>query len=209
MAAGVASPRRSKGAVVLRHGLPSERVCGPRVFMNTVIKSIIFLIVGFTVVFYGGAYLLPPEARVERSIEIAAPPEKVFAIAGDLRRVPEWSPWVATDPATAFSFEGPEQGVGQVIRWSSNNPLVGNGAEKVTEFTANERLVTEADYGEFGTSTSTITLAPSGGGTRVTRSFTSALPGVVDRWAGLLIDGSVGAEYEKGLANLKALAESE
>jgi uncharacterized protein YndB with AHSA1/START domain len=177
--------------------------------MNTVIKSIIFLIVGFTVVFYGGAYLLPPEARVERSIEIAAPPEKVFAIAGDLRRVPEWSPWVATDPATAFSFEGPEQGVGQVIRWSSNNPLVGNGAEKVTEFTANERLVTEADYGEFGTSTSTITLAPSGGGTRVTRSFTSALPGVVDRWAGLLIDGSVGAEYEKGLANLKALAESE
>jgi len=29
----------------------------------------------------------------------------------------------------------------------------------------------------------------------------------VDRWAGLMIDGSVGAEYEKGLANLKALAE--
>jgi hypothetical protein len=95
------------------------------------------------------------------------------------------------------------------MRWSSNNPLVGNGSEKVTEFTANERLVTEADYGEFGTSTSTITLAPSGGGTRVTRSFTSALPGVVDRWAGLMIDGSVGAEYEKGLANLKALSEGE
>ena len=177
--------------------------------MNTVIKSIVFLIVALTVIFYGGAYLLPSEARVERSIEIAAPPEKVFAIAGDLRRVPDWSPWVATDPATAFSFEGPEQGVGQVMRWSSNNPLVGNGTEKVTEFTANERLVTVADYGEFGTSTSTITLAPSGGGTRVTRSSASALPGVVDRWAGMLIDGSLGAEYEKGLANLKALAENQ
>lgn len=175
--------------------------------MNTVIKSIVFLIVGFTVLFYGGAYLLPPEVRVERSIEIAAPPEKVFAIAGDLRRVPEWSPWVATDPATSFSFEGPEQGVGQVMRWSSNNPLVGIGAEKVTEFTAGERLVTETDYGEFGTSTATITLSPAQGGTRLTRSFASALPGVVDRWAGLMIDGSVGAEYEKGLANLKALAE--
>ncbi len=174
--------------------------------MNTVIKSIVYLIVAITVVFYGGAYLLPSEARVERSVEIAAPPEKVFAIAGDLRRVPEWSPWLATDPQTRFTFEG-EQGVGQLMRWASNNPLVGNGSERVTEFVVNERLVTEADYGEFGTATSTVILAPSGGGTRVTRSFSSALPGVVDRWAGLMIDGSVGAEYEKGLANLKALAE--
>ena len=176
--------------------------------MNTVIKSIVYLIVAITVVFYGGAYLLPSEARVERSVEIAAPPEKVFAIMGDLRRVPEWSPWLATDPGTRFTFEG-EQGVGQVMRWASNNPLVGNGSEKVTEFVANERLVTEADYGEFGTATATVSLAPSGQGTRVTRSFASALPGVVDRWAGLMIDGSVGAEYEKGLANLKALAEGQ
>ena len=176
--------------------------------MNTVIKSIVYLIVAITVIFYGGAYLLPSEARVERSVEIAAPPEKVFAIAGNLRRVPDWSPWVATDPATRFSFEG-EQGVGQVMRWASNNPMVGNGTEKVTAFVVNERLVTGADYGEFGTATSTLSLAPSGSGTRVTRSFTSALPGVVDRWAGLLIDGSVGAEYEKGLANLKALAEKD
>ena len=105
--------------------------------MNTVIKAIVFIIVAITVVFYGGAYLLPAEARVERSIEIAAPPEKVFAIAGDLRRVPEWSPWVAIDPATRFTFEGPEQGgVGQVMRWASNNPLVGNGTQTVTEHRA-------------------------------------------------------------------------
>ena len=176
--------------------------------MNTVIKSIVYLIVAITVVFYGGAYVLPPEARVERAVEIAAPPEKVFAIAGDLRRVPEWSPWGEADPATSFTFEG-EPGAGQSMRWASNNPLVGTGSEKVTAFVPNERLVTEIDYGEFGTATSTITLAPSGGGTKLTRSFVTALPGVVDRWAGLMIDGSVGAEYEKGLARLKALAEAQ
>jgi uncharacterized protein YndB with AHSA1/START domain len=175
--------------------------------MNTLIKSIVFAIVALTVIFYGGAYLLPSEARVERAIEIAAPPEKVFAVVGDLRRVPEWSPWLATDPQTRFTFEGPEQGVGQVMRWASNNPLVGNGSETVTGFVANERLETQADYGEFGTAVSTISLQPAGAGTRLTRSFTSALPGVVDRWAGLMIDGSVGTEYEKGLANLKALVE--
>jgi uncharacterized protein YndB with AHSA1/START domain len=198
------------GDCAIRRGVASlqQKSQESRDHMNAVIKSIVFLIVAFTVIFYGGAYLLPSEARVERSIEIAAPPEKVFAIAGDLRRVPEWSPWVATDPATRFTFEG-EQGVGQVMRWASNNPLVGNGSERVTEFLANERMVTEANYGEFGTAASTITIAPSEGGTKLTRSFASALPGVVDRWAGLMIDGSVGAEYEKGLANLKALVEGQ
>ena len=177
--------------------------------MNAVIRAIVFIIVALTVVFYGGAYLLPGEARVERAVEIAAPPEKVFAIAGDLRRVPEWSPWVKADPATTFTFEGPEQaGVGQVMRWASNNPMVGAGSEKVTEFVPNARLVTEIDYGEFGTAASSMSFTPSGAGTTVTRTFTSALPGVVDRWAGLMIDGSVGAEYEKGLQNLKALAET-
>ena len=43
------------------------------------------------------------------------------------------------------------------MRWASNNPLVGNGTQKVTGFVPNERLETEADYGEFGTSHSTIT----------------------------------------------------
>lgn len=175
--------------------------------MNSVIKAIVFFIVGLTVIFYGGAYLLPGEARVERAIEIGAPPEKVFAIVGDLRRMPEWSPWVKADPKVAFTFEGPEQGVGQTMRWASNNPMVGSGSEKVTDLAANERIVTEIDYGEFGTASSTINIAPAGSGTRVTRSFTSTLPGVVDRWAGLMIDRTLGAEYERGLENLKALAE--
>lgn len=175
--------------------------------MNSVIKAIVFFIVGLTVIFYGGAYLLPGEARVERAIDIAAPPDKVFAIAGDLRRVPEWSPWVQADPKVSFAFEGPEQGVGQSMRWASNNPMVGSGSEKVTEFAANERIATEIDYGEFGTASTAIGIAPSGSGTRVTRTFTSSLPGVIDRWAGLMVDRTLGAEYERGLENLKALAE--
>lgn len=174
--------------------------------MNAVIKTIVYIIVAITVIFYGGAYVLPPEARVERAVEIAAPPEKVFAIVGDLRRVPEWTPWVTADPQTRFEFAG-EPGVGQSMRWASNNPLVGNGTEKVTAFEPATRIAIQSDYGEFGTSESTITLAPSGSGTTLTRSFVSPLPGVVDRWAGLMIDGSVGSEYEKGLASIKALAE--
>ena len=39
--------------------------------MKSVIKAIIFLVMAFTVIFYGGALLLPGQARVERSITMS------------------------------------------------------------------------------------------------------------------------------------------
>lgn len=176
--------------------------------MKSVIKAIVFLVMGLTVIFYGGAYMLPGEARVERSAVIAAPPAKVYAIAADLRRFPDWSPWGETDPKTQFSFEGPEQGAGQVMRWVSANPMVGSGTLKLTAAEPDARITTQSDYTGFGTSTAAMSFSPEGSGTRVTWTFQSQLPGVVDRWAGLGIDGSVGAEYEKALAKLKGLAEA-
>lgn len=177
--------------------------------MKAVIKAIVLFLIGLTVVFYGGAYMLPGEAQVERSIEIAAPQEKVFNIAANLRRLPDWSPWVEIDPATSFTFEGPEQGgKGQVMRWASGNPLVGTGSQTVTAYEPPQSMTVSTDYTNFGKSTSTIQLSPSGGGTKVIWRFSAALPGVVDRWAGLMMDDQVGAEYEKGLARLKTLVES-
>ena len=176
--------------------------------MKSVIKAIVYFIMGLTVIFYGGAYMLPGEARVERTIDIAAAADKVYGIAADLRRMPEWSPWVQADPQVKISFEGPEQGAGQVMRWASNNPMVGSGTLSVTEAVPGARLATASDYGGFGTSSAVMTFAPEGTGTQVTWVFQSRLPGVVDRWAGLGIDRSVGEEYVKALKQLKALAET-
>jgi hypothetical protein len=178
--------------------------------MNTVIKSIVAVLVALTVVFYGGAYVLPGEVRVERSIDIAAPPERVFVLAGDLRRWPDWSPLLAIDPDVTFTFEGPPGGgVGQVLRWRSANPMAGQGTHRVTGHAPRQSLMIETTYENFGTATAGMSLAPEGGGTRVTWTFQSSLPGVIDRWAGLMIDRMVGSEYEAGLARLKALAEAE
>ncbi len=177
--------------------------------MKAVIKAIVYFLIALTVIFYGGAYMLPGEVNVERSVQIAAPPEKVFTIAGNLRRLPEWSPWVELDPATTFTFGGQDQGgIGQVMRWASNNPLVGSGMQTVTEYVPASRLAVEMDYGEFGTMSSIISFTPVDGGTEVRWRFISALPGVIDRWAGLMMDRQLGGEGEKGLANLKALVEA-
>lgn len=177
--------------------------------MNKVIKTIVYLIVALTVVFYGGAFLLPAETRVERSIDIAAPPEQVFTIAGDLRKWPDWSVLTETDPGVAYSFEGLEQpGVGQRMRWASNNPVAGNGMLTVTEHVPGRRVVHRVDYGAFGTATSALGFEGVGGGTRVTWVYRADLPGVVDRWAGLMVDRQAGAEHDKALAKLKALVEA-
>ena len=47
------------------------------------------------------------------------------------------------------------------------------------------------------------------GGTGVTWGFKTELKGAMERWFGLLFDRWIGADYEKGLAKLKALVEKE
>ena len=54
---------------------------------KAIIKGIVLILIAAVVTLVGGAYLLPSEVRVNRATVISAPPEKIFAIAGNLRRV--------------------------------------------------------------------------------------------------------------------------
>ena len=87
--------------------------------MLRLLKWLFYFIVIGAIVIVAGAMLLPSTVLVSRSIEIAAPPEKVFAIVGDLKRFNEFSPWADLDPNTKYTFEGPDQGVGQKMNWAS------------------------------------------------------------------------------------------
>ena len=177
--------------------------------MKTVLKWIIWLAVAVIVVFVGGGYVLPGEAVVQRQIVIAAAPENVFAVIGNLKRFNEWSPWAELDPNTQYKFEGPETGAGQKMSWTSNHPDVGNGSQTITALEENKRMTTELDFGDMGKAVASMELAPVGGGTGVTWGFKTELKGAMERWFGLLFDRWIGADYEKGLAKLKALVEKE
>jgi carbon monoxide dehydrogenase subunit G len=177
--------------------------------MKTLLKWIIWLVVVVIVVFIGGGYVLPGETVVQRQIVIAAPPEKVFVIVGNMKRFNEWSPWADIDPNIQYKFEGPETGVGQKMSWTSNNPDVGNGSQTITSFEENKRTTVDLDFGDMGKAVASMELAPVSGGTGVTWGFKTELKGVMERWFGLMFDRWIGADYEKGLAKLKALAEKE
>jgi uncharacterized protein YndB with AHSA1/START domain len=175
---------------------------------NRIIKSLIWLLVAIVVGLVGGGYVLPSTAVVQRQIVINAPPEKVFAIVGNMKRFNEWSPWFGMDPKAQYTFEGPETGVGQIMRWTSNDPNVGNGSQTITALDENRRTSTELDFGEMGKAVASLEIAEVNGKSAVTWGFKSELNGILERWFGLMFDRWIGPDYEKGLNNLKALAET-
>lgn len=155
------------------------------------------------------AFILPRHAIVTRSVEIAAPPTSVFPLVGDLRRFNEWSPWADIDPATVYTFTGPIDGVGQTLNWASDDKRVGSGSMSITAIEPDTRVDMEVTFAEEGTALASVLLEPEGAGTRATWSLDTDLGfNPIARYFGMMMDGMVGPDYEKGLARLKAAAEA-
>jgi uncharacterized protein YndB with AHSA1/START domain len=176
--------------------------------MLTALKWLFYLIAAIALIVVGGSFLLPAQAVVTRSIEIAAPPDKVFAIVGDLRRFNEFSPWADLDPNIKYTFEGPESGVGQKMNWTSDNADVGSGSQTITKYEPPNFLETQLDFGMRGKPVASFDLVPSTSGTKATWTFKADLEGIPAKWFGLMFDRWIGADYEKGLFKLKTVAEA-
>jgi uncharacterized protein YndB with AHSA1/START domain len=153
--------------------------------------------------------LLPKSAHVERSITTTASPSTVFGLVNGFGRFNEWSPWARLDPNTKYTYSGPDAGVGARMEWTSANPDVGSGSQEVIAVEPDLRVTSKLDFGMDNPTTSTINLEPQGTGTRVTWSLdTDFSDSLVGRYFGLALDLMVGPDYEKGLAQLQAVAES-
>jgi uncharacterized protein YndB with AHSA1/START domain len=177
------------------------------------LKTVLYVLVAVAVVAVAAGYLVvPADTHVERSVKINASPRIVYGLVSDFRQFNKWSPWAKMDPDTEYRFEGPDSGTGAVMHWSSDHPHVGSGRQKITEAEPYSKVVTALDFGEMGQATADFELErlgdEPGQGTRVTWNFdTHHGADLIERYMGLMMDHWVGTEYEKGLANLKALAE--
>ena len=151
----------------------------------------------------------PDSFRIERSIAIQAPPERVFEIVEDLRRYREWSPWEGKDPAMKRSFSGPPRGVGAVYEWDGNSD-VGKGRLTISEVTPPAKVVFDLLFFQpfEAHHTAEIVLTPAGGSTAVTWTTFGPSPYLSKVMDVVFdIDRMIGREFDLGLAKLKALAE--
>lgn len=174
--------------------------------VKKLLKSVLVLLVVVVAV----GFLLPEKVTVERSILINAPPDKIFAFISDLRNFPSWSPWAAIDPNTKYTFEGPDRGVGQRMKWTSANQNVGSGSQRITDMTQDEDVKIALDLDTMGTANVTYTLTPDESGTQFTWGFVADVgANPFMRWIGLMFNRWVGNDFERGLASLKEILEKQ
>jgi len=152
----------------------------------------------------------PSTFRIMRSANIAAPPEVVFMQVYDLHRFQEWSPWAKLDAGCKTTFEGPAAGVGASFSWSGNKK-VGEGRMTLTESRPPERILFELEFLKpfKATNTTEFTFKLDGGQTVVTWAM-SGKCNFMAKAFGLFMncDKMVGRDFEKGLAEMKSLAEA-
>jgi carbon monoxide dehydrogenase subunit G len=173
------------------------------------LKKILIALVVVVLAVVGLAMTQPDTFQVQRSITIKAPPEKVIGYLNDFHAWQAWSPWEKLDPNMQRSFEGPSSGVGAVYGWSGNDD-VGQGRMEIVENTAPSKVGIKLDFIKPFEShnTTTFVLIPQTEGTMVTWTmsgqsmFLTKLMGVF-----VSMDKMVGKDFEKGLAQLKEVAE--
>lgn len=151
----------------------------------------------------------PDSFRVERSTDIQAPPERIFALINDLKGFNSWNPYEKKDPAIKGEYSPVTVGPGARYGWESKE--VGVGSLEIMEAVAPVRVAMKLDFVKpfeaHNQALFTLTPAP-GGGTRVQWAmegpspFPSKVMGVVFN-----MDKMIGSDFEAGLASLKTIAE--
>ena len=152
------------------------------------------------------AFAFPRQYRVERSLVVNAKPEAVLAQVADLSAWKNWGAWQERDPQMKISYSSPTTGVGAWSAWESKQE--GNG-----KMTISAQTSTKVDYllefPDMGMkSHGSIELKPEAGGVRVVWADAGDLGmNPMNRWVGLFLDKMIGPDFERGLANMKKLAE--
>jgi hypothetical protein len=173
------------------------------------LKKILIAVAAVIAVFLIVVALQPGEFRVARSAAISAPPPVLFEQVNDLRKWEAWNPWGKIDPAMKQSFEGPPSGTGAIYKWAGNSE-VGEGRMTITESRPNElvRLNLEFFKPMAGTSTAEFAFKPQGNQTEVTWSMTGKNNFIGKAMCLFMsMDKMIGEQFEKGLADMKAIAE--
>lgn len=146
---------------------------------------------------------------IERAVTVAAPAEVIASYVVDFRRWVDWSPWEGLDPDLQRTYSGPAQGLGATYAWSGNR-RAGAGRMEITGV-APDRIDVDLRFLKPFRSSSTVRFELTGAGdqTRVQWQLRSPRT-VVSRVMGVVwnMDRAIGADLEKGLAQLKDRVES-
>ncbi|HET9988122.1 MAG TPA: SRPBCC family protein [Kofleriaceae bacterium] len=170
-------------------------------------------VAGVVVLFVAVVATRPSAYRVERELAVAAPTDLVFGVVDDLREfagvlVLFGSPLEKLDPRMHKTFDGPAAGVGQSYAWSGKK--VGKAKLTIEESIPGQTVGMKLEFVAPMKSIATyaLTLAGTSTGSVVTWSM-HGNHNFIGKAFGMFvkIDDMLGTDIEKGLAQLKTVAE--
>lgn len=146
---------------------------------------------------------------VERSVQIAAPPERIYDQIVDFHNWTNWSPWEDRDPDLKRTYSGSGAGPGAVYGWSGNRKA-GQGRMEITDAAEPSSVHIDLQFEKpFKSRSETLfSISPEGSGSRVTWTM-SGKKTLMTKAMGIFtsMDKLIGPDFEKGLDKLKATAE--
>lgn len=161
--------------------------------------------------FFGYAASRPSDFTIRRSTRIKAPPDRIFPHLTDFRKWEAWSPWEKMDPTMKKTHTGSASGKGAVYDWAGDGK-VGKGRMEITDTAAPKRVDIKLDFEKpFKASNRTVfSLEPQGGETEVTWAMSGNHAYMMKVFGVFMnMDKMVGKDFEKGLASLKTVSESQ
>ena len=181
-----------------RPGCDSVRRMNAKKIALGTLAALVALVVSVLVL----AALQPDEYTVERSRLVAGSPERVAPYLTDLRQWITWNPWDELEPSSHKEYSDPSSGVGAWYTWEGEQ--LGSGRMEITSITPTEvRYALHFTAPMEDTAEVIMTLAPEGGGTRVTWRM-EGHNAFVGKLFGLFVDmdAMLGADFDRGLENL-------
>ena len=172
------------------------------------IKTIVIIVVVVLAGIFGYAATRPDTFRVQRTISIKAPPEKIFARINDFHEWSSWSPYEKLDPAMKRTFSGATSGKGAAYAWAGTDK-VGAGRMEISDTSPSKTLIKLDFTKPFESSNvAEFSVDTQGDTSNVTWAMYGPSP-YVSKVMGLFfnMDSMIGKDFESGLANLKTAVE--
>jgi len=161
-------------------------------------------------VFSGVAAMQPDTYTVVRTADIAAPPAEVFGLINDFHKWEGWSPWAKIDPQMKNTYSGPDSGTGASYYWIGNDE-VGEGRMTITASQPTQAVKIKLEFLKpFASNAITdFTVSPAGAGSKVEWAMAGESSFITKAMCLVMggMDKMIGPDFEKGLTQMKALAE--
>ena len=168
-------------------------------------KVFFFAILGFVGMYILACVFMPSRFEVTRDIEINTNSLIVFNQVNDFQNWNNWEPWAEMDSTIVNTYGDITAGEGAYREWTAEK--IGNGNMKITNSEILKQIDFDITLSEWCTFYGYFIFKPTETGVKVSWTDEGDLP-FLSRGFGPIFDVIMGADFEKGLNNLKIYCEN-